>query len=244
MLFQTEAQQAVNETMDIDDMPELIGELKELKGVEENYQNIVDRLPESCDAIKTSSGNALIAPGPGKAVETYCDAGWTLVQSRYNGSVDFNQNYQTYIDGFGNPDGEFWIGNEALYRLTRDNCSSARIQMVDIYGNAWEANYEDFRVGPASSGYRLSAQGFTGNASDALSYQNNMEFSAIDRDRDISNSNCAADYEGGWWFSHCQHANLNGKYVLGLSWFDGDHNEWIAIAASRITLRTKDECTN
>lgn len=55
----------------------------------------------------------------------------------------------------------------------------------------------------------------SGNASDAFQYQNDMQFSAIDVDRDISNTHCAGNYEGGWWFSHCQHANLNGRYNLG-----------------------------
>lgn len=56
---------------------------------------------------------------------------------------------------------------------------------------------------------------YSGNASDAFQYQNDMQFSAIDVDRDISNTHCAGNYEGGWWFSHCQHANLNGRYNLG-----------------------------
>lgn len=94
--------------------------------------------------------------------------------------------------------GEFWIGNEALHRLTAANLSSLRIDLVDIYGKAWYAEYDEFSVSNQTDGYRLTVSGYHGNASDALNYQNHMQFSAIDVDRDVSNTHCAANYEGGW----------------------------------------------
>jgi hypothetical protein len=109
--------------------------------------------------------------------------------------------------------------------------------MVDIYGRAWYAEYSYFFVANESDGYRLSASGYHGDAGDALDYQNGMQFSAKDSDRDSSSTDCAASYEGGWWFSHCQHANLNGRYGLGLTWFDGTRNEWIAVAHSVMKVR-------
>lgn len=69
---------------------------------------------------------------------------------------------------------------------------------MDIYGKAWYAEYDQFTVGNVSDGYRLTVSGYHGNASDALNYQNHMQFSAIDSDRDVSNTHCAANYEGGW----------------------------------------------
>jgi len=88
-----------------------------------------------------------------------------------------------------------------------------------------------------ADGYRLHIAEYSGNASDALNYQQGMQFSAIDDDRDISQTHCAANYEGGWWFSHCQHANLNGRYNLGLTWFDAARNEWIAVKSSRMLVK-------
>lgn len=95
--------------------------------------------------------------------------------------------------------GEFWIGNNALHRLTASNLSSLRIDLVDIYGKAWYAEYDSFSVANASEGFRLTVSGYHGNASDALDYQNHMQFSATDSDRDVSNTHCAANYEGGWY---------------------------------------------
>lgn len=82
--------------------------------------------------------------------------------------------------------------------MTAANESSLRVDLVDIYGKAWYAEYDQFSVGNASDGYRLNVAGYHGNASDALDYQNHMQFSAIDSDRDVSNTHCAANYEGGW----------------------------------------------
>lgn len=117
-----------------------------------------------------------------------------------------------------------------------------RLELGDIYGQRWLAEYSQVVVGPRQDGYRLSVSGYRGNASDALDYQTGMEFSAPDRDRDTSHTHCAQNYEGGWWFSHCQHANLNGRYNLGLTWFQADRNEWIAVATSELKVRRAAGC--
>ncbi|XP_063224737.1 protein scabrous [Bacillus rossius redtenbacheri] len=216
--------------------------VQQLTRVQHEYQQIVERLPQDC-ADAPARGLALIAPGPGGPLVAACDPqGWTVVQRRVDGSQEFNRNWADYAAGFGSPAGEFWLGNEALHRLTADNCSSLRVELKDIYGKAWLAEYSEFGVAARADGYRLHVAGYRGNASDALDYQNRMQFSAIDSDRDISNTHCAANYEGGWWFSHCQHANLNGRYNLGLTWFDAAKNEWIAVAWSEMKVRRRAAC--
>lgn len=114
--------------------------------------------------------------------------------------------------------------------------------MKDIFGQYWQANYDDFRVGDHSTGFKLYIGRYHGNASDALNYQNLMEFSTVDNDRDISNTHCARNYEGGWWFSHCQHGNLNGRYSLGLTWFNSSGNQWLAVASSEMKIKRRDVC--
>jgi hypothetical protein len=48
---------------------------------------------------------------------------------------------------------------------------------------------------------------------DSLSYNNGMQFTAFDIDRDRYGGNCAVLDRGGWWYNVCGHANLNGEYV-------------------------------
>lgn len=223
-------------------LPELMGEVKQLQPVEKEYEDLVNQLPKDCSCISGPAGTYLIHPGH-DAVETWCDNGSTLLQRRYNGSIEFNRKFGEYVRGFGNAASEYWLGLEAMHLITADNCSGMRIDMTDIYGGNWYAQYEQFSVGNSGTGYVLNVGGFKGNASDAFEYQNHMEFSALDRDRDISNTNCAGNYEGGWWFSHCQHVNINGKYTLGLTWFDSVRNEWIAVATSEMRMYRRAGCT-
>ncbi|XP_017008524.2 protein scabrous [Drosophila takahashii] len=214
--------------------------VSELENVETQYEAIINKLPHDCGEVNTQAdGLHLIAPaGQRHPLMTHCTAdGWTTVQRRFDGSADFNRSWADYAQGFGKPGGEFWIGNEQLHHLTLDNCSRLRVEMQDIYDNVWVADYRRFYISSRADGYRLHIAEYSGNASDALNYQQGMQFSAIDDDRDISQTHCAANYEGGWWFSHCQHANLNGRYNLGLTWFDAARNEWIAVKSSRMLVK-------
>lgn len=228
--------------MDLNATKSTIHLVQELKSFEKEYKSIVNKLPHDCASVSGPSGIYLISPGDGEPILAYCKDGWTTIQKRYDGTVDFNRNWNDYSNGFGSATGEQWLGNRNLYYLTKENCSRLEINMKDIYGKYWRASYDHFTVADYSMGFRLVVGNYSGNASDALDYQNHMEFSTVDNDRDISNTHCASNYEGGWWFSHCQHANLNGRYNLGLTWFDSSRNEWIAVSQSEMRLKKRDKC--
>ncbi|XP_034107079.1 protein scabrous [Drosophila albomicans] len=241
-------QPEVEQVTDVEAENELAESLvAELENVEAQYEAIVNKLPQDCSELSSQvDGLHLIAPaGQHHPLMTHCNAdGWTTVQRRFDGSADFNRSWADYAQGFGTPGGEYWIGNEQLHHLTLNNCTQLRIHMQDIYDNNWVAEYKHFYISSRDDGYRLHIGQYSGNASDALNYQQGMQFSAIDDDRDISQTHCAANYEGGWWFSHCQHANLNGRYNLGLTWFDAGRTEWIAVRSSQMMVKrlSSEEC--
>ncbi|KAK5642490.1 hypothetical protein RI129_008657 [Pyrocoelia pectoralis] len=233
---------AESSNVDLNATKSAIHLVQELKSFEKEYKSIINKLPHDCGAVSGLNGVYLISPGDGEPIMASCQDGWTVIQKRYDGSVDFNRNWNEYSNGFGSATGEHWLGNRNIHYLTKDNCTKLLLNMKDIYGKYWQATYDDFRVADFSAGFKMSVDKYKGNASDALDYQNKMEFSTIDNDRDISNTHCASNYEGGWWFSHCQHANLNGRYNLGLTWFDSSRNEWIAVATSEMRVKRRDTC--
>lgn len=51
-----------------------------------------------------------------------------------------------------------------------------------------------------------------GNATDKLTYHNDLKFSTKDEDNDGSNANCAKNIKGAWWYGDCRTSNLNGVY--------------------------------
>ncbi|CAL4161252.1 unnamed protein product, partial [Meganyctiphanes norvegica] len=84
--------------------------------------------PEDCFEAKkmgnTESGVYRVQPR--LATEpffVYCDmetdgGGWTVIQRREDGTVDFLREWTDYKHGFGNLAGEFWLGNEKIHILT------------------------------------------------------------------------------------------------------------------------------
>ena len=40
-----------------------------------------------------------------------------------------------------------------------------------------------------------------------------MQFSTKDKDNDQDRYQCAARYQGAWWYKHCYTSNLNGLYL-------------------------------
>ena len=65
-------------------------------------------------------------------IKVYCDmttdgGGWIVIQKRFDGSVDFNRNWNDYKNGFGDVNGEYWLGNEFIYQYTEKHQSEMKI---------------------------------------------------------------------------------------------------------------------
>lgn len=153
----------------------------------------------------------------------YCDmetegGGWTTFQRRGNYNRPKDYFYKGWVDyslGFGKLDEDFWLGNEKIYALTNQGNYSLRIDMEDKEGNKRYAVYKQFWIENEKQKYKLHVSGFDGNAGDSFSNLNEMKFTTKDRDNDVWHNNCAESFKGGWWYSNCHGANLNGLYLNG-----------------------------
>ena len=187
-------------------------------------------LPHNCKEVYDSgcktSGVYSIDPGCGRPFQVYCDMDgqWEVIQRRMDGSVDFYRNWASYVDGFGDPDSEYWLGLKNIHCLTsRVECTELKVCLADFDGVKRFANYSFFSVGNAGTKYRLNVAGYAGTAGDALTGHNGTAFSTFDQDNDLNDGNCAVIFKGAWWYRSCHSSNLNGQYLSGshTSYADG-----------------------
>ena len=99
--------------------------------------------------------------------EVFCDqktagGGWTVFQKRRDGSVDFFRGWNDYKNGFGNLNGEFWLGLDKIHRLTVSGGYKLRVDLEDHHGNTAFANYSSFSVTSERAKYQLSLGSYSG----------------------------------------------------------------------------------
>ena len=133
--------------------------------------------PKSCsqllqDGFK-SSVVYTINPDGGKPIQVLCDmvtdgGGWTVFQRRLDGSVDFFLGWESYKNGFGNLNGEFWLGNDNLHRLTAAGSVTLRVDLEDFEGDIRYAEYTTFKVTEEGDNFRLLIGGYSGTAGDSM----------------------------------------------------------------------------
>ncbi|CAH3194198.1 unnamed protein product, partial [Porites evermanni] len=179
------------------------------------------------------SGVYTIDPDGQGAFDVFCDqtttgGGWIVFQKRLDGSVDFYRGWADYKRGFGNPNGEFWLGLDKIHRLTKSN-NRLRVDLEDTTGKTAYAEYDVFAVTSERTKYQLSLGTYSGTAGDSFSVHRAQPFTTKDQDNDSATSvNCAVSYKGAWWYESCHSSNLNGLYHHGSHSSYADGVNWDA----------------
>uniref|UniRef100_A0ABI7VYZ6 Fibrinogen C-terminal domain-containing protein n=1 Tax=Felis catus TaxID=9685 RepID=A0ABI7VYZ6_FELCA len=174
---------------------------------------------EAFKSGRTANGiYTLVFPNSTEEIKAYCDmetagGGWTIIQRREDGSVDFQRTWNEYKVGFGNPSGEHWLGNEFVFQVTNQQPYVLKIHLKDWEGNEAYSLYEHFSLSSEEFNYRIHLQGLTGTAGKISSIsQPGNDFSTKDADNDKCICKCSQMLTGGWWFDACGPSNLNGMY--------------------------------
>uniref|UniRef100_A0A3Q0S7Y2 Angiopoietin-like 7 n=1 Tax=Amphilophus citrinellus TaxID=61819 RepID=A0A3Q0S7Y2_AMPCI len=182
----------------------------------------------------------------------FCDmetngGGWTLIQRRKVGLISFERDWKQYKQGFGSIRGDFWLGNDHIFRLTRQP-STLRIELEDWEGRKRYAEYGVFKVDNELNSYKLFLANYSGNAGDSLRYHNNTNFSTMNKDNDKCVDDCASQRKGGYWYNCCTDSNLNGVYYRygdhlkntdGITWY-GWHGRNYSLKKVEMKVRPVD----
>ncbi|XP_068732569.1 microfibril-associated glycoprotein 4-like [Montipora capricornis] len=199
-----------------------------------------------------SSGVYNINPDGINPMTVWCDmttdgGGWTVFQRRVDGSVNFYRGWAEYKFGFGNLNGEFWLGNDKIHRLSAAGNMTLRVDLEDFDGVITFAEYSLFKVSDGADKYRLWIGGYHGTAGDSMKDHNDMQFSTKDQDNDFYPSSCAERFKGAWWYRYCHTSNLNGQYLGGphVSFADGVNwyyfrGHYYSLKSSEMKLRPKE----
>ena len=140
------------------------------------------------DPASSSGVFSILPAGTQQIKQVWCDmdtdgGGWTVFLKRVNGSADFYQDVAAYTQGFGNVNGEYWLGLDALHALTATKTYQLRADMSDWDGASAHSLHASMVVADASDEYRLTVGAFLGrDGGDCLLINQNMTFSTKNAD--------------------------------------------------------------
>ncbi|KAI8500834.1 Fibrinogen C domain-containing protein 1 [Branchiostoma belcheri] len=153
-----------------------VEQLSQTKTCESEVNDTTTDKPQDCQDIldndeTTPSGVYMVYPRDNLGgFNVFCDmdtdgGGWTLFQRRQDGTVDFYRGWADYKTGFpSNLNGEFWLGNDNLYRLAVQKVYQLRVDLEDVVGNTAYAAYDTFAISPESQNYKLHIGTYRGTA--------------------------------------------------------------------------------
>lgn len=176
---------------------------EKIKQLETENKHSIDRL-KAFENSCFSNGNSTFKV---ECKSNIAGSGWTVIQQRINGAVDFRRDWTSYRNGFGECcAGDFFLGLEEIHRLTTEQPHVLYIHMEAFNGSTNFARYDEFAISGEDDQYRLIKLGaFSGTVENLLIQNINDKFSTYDRDHDKFGENCSTFWHAGtgWWFNAC-----------------------------------------
>eukprot|EP00795_Rhopilema_esculentum_P011924 gene11924-2490_t len=182
-----------------------------------NKKGDFNNCKEALDNGITVNATIEIPWGNGSHFQAPCDmttdgGGWTIIQRRLYGNVSFMRNWNEYAKGFGEINGDFWLGLRAMHQLTTGSYKTLRFDLLNIQLHQGYAKYSRFVINSEAKGFSISLGDYVGNIGDAMSEVNGSKFSTADRDNDSFDKNCAEVFKGPWWYNSCSFVRLNSQF--------------------------------
>ena len=147
---------------------------------------------------------------------------WIVFQQRIDSSTSFSLGWSSYKSGFGLYNGNYWMGLEKVYQMTKSGTCRARFEILNDLNQWLSMGYGSFSLESESTNYTIHITGYVGeitndpmNLNIGVWKHNGMAFSTIDRDNDKwVGGSCALGYGGGggWWFNACRGVSFDGGH--------------------------------
>eukprot|EP00111_Clytia_hemisphaerica_P010044 TCONS_00029357-protein len=140
--------------------------------------------------------------------------GWMAFQRRFDGSVQFfGRNWEDFKNGFGDSDGEYYLGNELLHLLTTSESHDYMVQAHAKDGSRKRKNIHNVRIESEEENYKIEYReedidSASGSGTNYGLVMRGQDFLTFDHDR----YDCAQRY-GGWWHKKCHAVAMNGNYI-------------------------------
>ncbi|KAI1723113.1 fibrinogen C domain-containing protein 1-A [Ditylenchus destructor] len=223
-----------------------------------------EKAEESCGEYRrkgyTKSGVYQISLLPNdKPFRVLClmesDYAWTVLQRRTGPQISFwNNTFEEYANGFGDPIGDHWLGLEKIHAYVAKN---VKLQMrIVLKGDLCARNASrgkkcsdegvngfwwgdwDFSLNGIEDNYRMTELKYLrGNLSNAdkpsgdlfTQMSKHQQFTTVDRDNDMNEHRNGAKFRerGAWWHKDSTLVSLNGKYGSQSHMAEGQSYFWI-----------------
>lgn len=138
----------------------------------------------------------------------YCEVnkgGWTRIMNKVDRSIYFNKSLIEYKNGFGDIEGNNWLGLDHMRFILTNRNYKIRFELFNDINNIYYFEFNTFMIGSESEGYKITLSDLNSrNINPFINYMNGMKFSTYDSDNDkYEAGNCALNYKTGWWMSSC-----------------------------------------